>query len=63
MDIEILTIEIAKLQLEPGDTLIVKIPLSGMRHTEYIGALIKKAFPKQKTLILLKDIDLEVVRE
>ncbi len=61
-DFKVLMVEIAKLELKPSDTLVVRLPLHLMRYQDLIVNLIKKAFLKQKTLILMKDIGLEVVK-
>lgn len=60
-----LSVEIAKLQLEPGDTLVLKLDfkIKDFAQYELISAMLKRALPQGvKTMVLEEGMQLQVIK-
>ena len=63
MNIEAVTVEIAKLDLEPGDRLMVRIPKKLKReHAVAFYEELRLALPDIKVLMVHGDVEFSVVR-
>uniref|UniRef100_A0A6M3IRI3 Uncharacterized protein n=1 Tax=viral metagenome TaxID=1070528 RepID=A0A6M3IRI3_9ZZZZ len=62
-NIEVIRAEIAKLEMRPGDRLIIKIndPYLIDEHRDMIFDQFGKAFPDHKIILINGDIDISVV--
>jgi hypothetical protein len=64
-EIEVLRIEVAKLGLAPGETLVVRVPpgrLERRDHWQQMQKCLRMCFPNNAVLLMTQDIELSVVQ-